>query len=54
MCHCIALFHIPHWYTQAFGGREERVSFLKGSARVVLFALARCSEWITIQSWVFS
>ena len=26
---------------QAFGGREERVTFLKGSARVVMFALAR-------------
>lgn len=26
---------------EAFGNREQRVSFLKGSARVVTFAIAR-------------
>lgn len=27
--------------TQAFGAREERVSLVKGSAKVVLYAIAR-------------
>ena len=29
---------------KAFGDREERVSFLRGSARVVTFAIIRCSD----------
>ena len=29
---------------KAFGDREERVSFLRGSARVVTFAIIRYSE----------
>ena len=28
-------------FTQVFGGRQERVSLLKGSAKVVLYAIAR-------------
>ena len=27
---------------KAFGNREQRVSFLRGSARVVTFAIVRC------------